>query len=189
MLDSLPGQKFYRQSEVTNASKFLSLLLRHRPGVIGLTLDPEGWANIEEIVTKSNGRLTRDLIDRAVAENDKARFAVSEDGLRIRARQGHSLEVDLGLKPVTPPEVLYHGTYPAVIEDILRDGLSKMQRQHVHMTEERDSASAVGMRRGAPIILRVHAMRMSQEGYLFYQSENGVWLTEQVPPRYLERYD
>jgi putative RNA 2'-phosphotransferase len=167
------------------ASKFLALILRHKPEVIGLTLDPEGWADIEEIIAKSGGRLTRDIIDWAVAENNKARYAVSEDGLRIRARQGHSVEVDLGLTPREPPAILFHGTHAGMVEVIRREGLKKMARQHVHLSADPETAKSVGGRRGRPVVFIVGARSMHLMGFKFFLSENGVWLTDHVPPGYL----
>ena len=172
--------------QIVRASKFLSLILRHKPETIGVTLDPEGWTDIDELVAKSKGRLTRELVFAAVRDNDKQRFAVSDDDRRIRALQGHSLDVDLKLEPKTPPDVLYHGTYQKAVAAIQREGLKKMQRQHVHMAADLHTASSVGMRRGAPVIYKVLAMRMHEAGFLFYQSENGVWLTNHVPPEYLQ---
>jgi len=173
---------------VVQASKFLSLILRHKPETIGIKLDSEGWADIDEMIRLSKGKLTRPCIDQAVKENSKQRFGVSEDGKRIRARQGHTVNVDLGFTPVEPPEILYHGTYPDVLPLIRRDGLCKMYRQHVHMTDDLNTASLVGMRRGAPVTLRIKAKAMFQRGFLFYKSENGVWLTGHVPPEYLEGF-
>lgn len=170
---------------VVTASKFLALILRHKPEVIGLTLDPEGWADIEEVIAKSGGRLTRDLINRAVAENNKARYAVSEDGRHIRARQGHSVEVDLGLTPREPPAILFHGTHAAVAETIRREGLKKMARQHVHLSADPETAKSVGGRRGRPVVFVVGARSMHLMGHKFFLSENGVWLTGHVPPGYL----
>ena len=173
---------------VVTASKFLALILRHKPEVIGLTLDPNGWADIEEVVQKSNGRLTRTLVDRAVAENGKGRYAVSEDGKRIRARQGHSLkDVDVGLKPCEPPEMLFHGTYEGVVSVIKREGLKKMSRQHVHLSADLGTAKSVGGRRGRPVVFTVKARDMYLTGrHQFFLSENGVWLTDCVPPDYLQ---
>jgi putative RNA 2'-phosphotransferase len=167
------------------ASKFLSLVLRHKPEAARVTLDANGWASIDAIL-KGAPWLTREMIDLAVAENAKQRFSVSEDGTRIRARQGHSINVDVGLEEAAPPAVLYHGTYPGAMDAIRREGLLKMKRQHVHMADERQTASSVGMRRGAPIVLRIQAVRMHQDGFKFFRSENGVWLTDHVPSKYLE---
>lgn len=173
---------------VTKASRFLSLVLRHKPQTIGIALDPEGWADVDELVEKSKGRLTVSLVIRAVAENDKQRFTLETlpDGTRrIRARQGHTVEVDLKLKPKTPPLTLFHGTYPNVRAVIEQEGLKKMKRQHVHLAADLGTASSVGMRRGAPVIFEISALEMSLDGYEFFQADNGVWLTDHVPPKYL----
>lgn len=175
----------HAQDPIVRASKFLSLVLRHRPEQIGLVLDEHGWADIDEIVGKSKGRLTRDLIDAAVRDNNKQRFSVSDDGKRIRARQGHTVEVDLDLLPQAPPLVLFHGTHEGVKETILREGLRKMQRHHVHLSLGVETALGVGGRRGKPVLFRVDAGAMSASGHLFYCSENGVWLTDHVPPEFL----
>jgi len=172
-----------RSDPYIQASRFLSLILRHRPEKIGLTIDADGWAEIEEITAKSH--LTRQMIDVAVRDNAKQRFAVSEDGKRIRARQGHSIDVDMKFKAVKPPTVLYHGTYPRVVGDIWKYGLKKMDRQYVHMAAETSTASSVGMRRGSPILFEVQAAAMYAAGFEFYCSENGVWLTDHVPPEFL----
>lgn len=172
-------------SNVKN-SKWLSMILRHQPESIGLTLDDEGWADIDDLVAKSRGRINREQVLDAVQDNDKQRFAVSDDGKRIRARQGHTIEVDLKLEPITPPDVLYHGTYPKAVAAIQREGLKKMQRQHVHMAADLHTASSVGMRRGSPVVYTVLSARMHEDGYLFFRSENGVWLTDHVPSQYLK---
>ncbi len=169
---------------VARASKRLSFLLRHRPEEIGLELDHEGWAEIDELL-RLDGRLTRELLHAAVATNDKQRFAVSEDGRRIRARQGHSIDVDLRLEARAPPEELWHGTHPGAVDAIRGDGLRKMARQHVHLSADRDTARRAGGRRGRPVLLRVAAAAMCAEGHAFYLSENGVWLTDAVPPEFL----
>lgn len=172
---------------VVAASKFISLVLRHRPEAIGLTLDAEGWADIETLIRLSQSRhpLTRALIDRAVATNNKQRFAISEDGRRIRARQGHSIAVELGLAPVAPPERLYHGTAARSVEAIRREGLSKRRRQHVHLSADVDTATRVGARHGKPVVLTVRADAMAAAGFAFFRSENGVWLTDAVPPQFI----
>ncbi len=174
--------------EAIAASKFISLVLRHRPEAIGLTLDAEGWAEIEDLIELSRKRhpLTRALIDEAVATNNKQRFAISEDGLRIRARQGHSIAVELGLAPVAPPERLYHGTAARSVEAIRREGLSRRQRQHVHLSVDAATATNVGARHGKPIVLTVRTDEMAAAGHAFFLSENGVWLTDAVPPDFID---
>jgi putative RNA 2'-phosphotransferase len=175
--------------ELISHSKFLSLVLRHRPETIGLTLDANGWANVDELLRRAAAhgrRLDRATLDRIVRENDKQRFAFSDDGLRIRASQGHSIHVDLDLQPIQPPTVLYHGTAHRFMDAIRVQGLISMQRRHVHLTADVKVAEEVGKRHGKPAILVVHAEAMFADGCQFYLSENGVWLTASVPPEYLE---
>lgn len=170
-------------------SKFLSFILRHSPEAIGLTLDVQGWAVIDDMVEKARlaGRdFSRNDLLRVVQSSDKKRFSISEDGLHIRAVQGHSITVDLGLQPKKPPEVLYHGTAMRFVSAILREGLVPKSRQHVHLSVDESSARIVGQRHGAPTIFIVNALRMHLMGFLFYLSENGVWLTDHVPPEFLE---
>lgn len=173
---------------VVATSKFLSLVLRHRPGLIGLALDEAGWADIDELIrlAQSHQPLTRDLIDRAVAENGKQRFAISEDGSRIRARQGHSIDVDLQLQPTSPPQRLYHGTATRFVDAIRHEGLHRRSRQHVHLSADADTATQVGARHGRPMVLIVHADKMVAAGHAFFLSENGVWLTDAVPPAFID---
>ena len=171
-------------------SKFLSLVLRHQPEVIGMTLDEEGWLAIDELIANANQRghtLTLELLHEIVATSDKKRFALSDDGLRIRASQGHSVaRVDLKLERQTPPETLYHGTVAAFIESIRANGLQKRSRNHVHLSADETTAHKVGSRRGKPIILQVAAATMHQDDHHFYLSANGVWLVDAVPVKYLQ---
>ncbi|NOQ35979.1 MAG: RNA 2'-phosphotransferase [Methylococcaceae bacterium] len=171
-------------------SKFLSLILRHQPETIGLKLDDNGWANIEELIAKTNQkgqRLNRKLLDEVVTTNDKQRFAISDDGLSIRANQGHSLQVDLKLVAKQPPEVLYHGTATRFVTSILETGLQAKSRQQVHLSSDIPTAIKVGKRHGKAIVFTVAAQQMYTDGYLFYLSENQVWLTEKVPSKYLQQ--
>jgi putative RNA 2'-phosphotransferase len=170
------------------ASKFLSLLLRHKPQEVGLSLDAGGWAGIEDIVRLTSGRrtpLTRKLIEEITATSEKKRFIISDDGNRIRANQGHSIAVNLNLEPQNPPEALFHGTATRYIESILRQGLVKGNRQYVHLSPDRSTAEQVGRRHGKPVILNIAAQAMQASGYVFFLSVNGVWLTEHVPARFL----
>ncbi len=167
----------------------MSLILRHNPQKIGLTLDANGWANVEELIRcsqTSHTRLTRPLIEEVVANNDKQRFAFSEDGTRIRAVQGHSVEIDLELEPIVPPELLYHGTATRFVESIKKQGLLRGSRHHVHMSGDEETAYKVGSRHGKPIILTVRAGEMHRAGHPFYLSENGVYLTDEFPADYLD---
>jgi len=169
-------------------SKFLSLVLRHRPETIGVTLDDEGWIDVDRLLaacSRHGKAISRGQMEEIVRTNDKRRFAFSADGLRIRANQGHSIEVDLGLVPVEPPELLFHGTVAPFLPAIRREGLVRGKRHHVHLSPDVETARRVGGRRGRPVVLVIEAGRMSGDGYLFYRSENNVWLTESVPPGYL----
>ncbi len=169
-------------------SKFLSLVLRHDPATIGLTLDEAGWADVDELLaklSKSGKAISRQQLEQVVAENDKQRFRFNEAGTRIRANQGHSIEVDLALQAQSPPAVLYHGTATRFLDAIRQEGLTRQSRQHVHLTADQATAHKVGQRHGKPVILVVDATAMARDGYLFYRSDNGVWLTGQVPTAYL----
>ncbi|MTW12946.1 RNA 2'-phosphotransferase [Pseudoduganella eburnea] len=177
-------------SNMNNASagKFLSLILRHKPEEIGLTLDPNGWSSIDELIALASARgtqLSRDQIETIVAESDKQRFAISADGAKIRANQGHSVEIALGLAPQTPPEQLFHGTATRFLDSIRESGLHSASRQYVHLSSDRATAEKVGSRHGKPVILLVASGQMARDGHLFYLSENGVWLTDSVPAKYL----
>ncbi|MEW7278855.1 RNA 2'-phosphotransferase [Aquimarina sp. 2201CG1-2-11] len=170
-------------------SKFLSLVLRHNPDKIGLQLDKNGWANVQELISKSKKyqpNLEINLLREIVATNDKKRFAFNEDYTSIRANQGHSIEIDLGYSPKEPPEFLYHGTVVKFIDAIKEKGLLKMSRHHVHLSEEIETAIKVGARRGKPIILKVKSGDMHTNGIQFFQSDNKVWLTDHVLPEYIE---
>lgn len=167
-------------------SKFLSYILRHKPDAIGLTLDPEGWGDIEELIAKADISITIDLLHEVVATSDKKRFAISADSLSIRANQGHSIEVNLGLEFVQPPELLYHGTATRFLESIREHGLLPQNRQYVHLSADTETATKVGLRHGKPVILIIPALQMHQKGHQFFQAQNGVWLTEIVPTETLQ---
>lgn len=171
-----------------NISKRLSKVLRHAPEAMGLTLGPGGWVAIADVLAgfERQGRtVTRDMLQRVVDNNDKKRFTISDDGMRIRAAQGHSVTVDLGLRPVEPPAVLYHGTAISNLDSIKADGLWPQSRQQVHLSQDRDTATRVGQRHGKPHILNLDCMAMRAAGYEFYKADNDVWLTDFVPPEFL----
>jgi putative RNA 2'-phosphotransferase len=175
------------KSDLKQLSKLLSYLLRHNPNALGLAMDSQGWVAVEEILRKAQPPVTRSLIDEVVRSSEKQRFALSADGARIRANQGHSVAVDLGLAPCAPPQELFHGTGAANVAAILDAGLKPMGRQHVHLSRDTDTARSVGMRHGKPVVLNVAAARMAADGHLFYLSDNGVWLCDHVPAEYLTR--
>ncbi|MFJ8081573.1 RNA 2'-phosphotransferase [Streptomyces sp. NPDC096205] len=174
------------EQRTVKVSKYLSKHLRHQPERIGLTLDEGGWVEIDTLIeaAATHGfRFTREELDHVVASNDKKRFAV--EGTRIRASQGHSVEVDLGLAAAVPPPHLYHGTVARNLDAIRAEGLRPMNRHDVHLSPDRETATRVGARRGRPVVLSVDAAAMHRDGHVFHVSANGVWLTKAVPPRYL----
>lgn len=169
-------------------SKLLSLVLRHQPQQYGINLDVGGWADIDQLLQQFNASgntLSQQQLLTLVADSDKQRFAISTDGKKIRANQGHSFAVDLGLAPQIPPDVLLHGTAHRFLAAIQAEGLQKMARQHVHLTEHHDAALAVGKRYGKPVLLQIDAAAMAAAGHTFYQSANHVWLTDHVPPHFI----
>jgi len=172
----------------TAVSKFLSFVLRHQPEAIGISLDREGWVDAELLLrgcTQHGRPLTRSELDEVVVTSPKQRFAFSDDGQRIRANQGHSTDVDLGYEPAEPPDVLFHGTAPALLPSIREQGLLRMERHHVHLSQDEATARAVGSRRGKPVILRVDARAMREAGHTFFRASNGVWLTDTVPSTFI----
>ena len=168
-------------------SKFLSLVLRHNPELIGITLDSAGWVSVSELLRacQAHGHhVSLAQLHDVVASNDKQRFSLSKDGQMIRANQGHSLPVELGYSPTIPPDILYHGTVEKFLLCIKEEGLRKGARHHVHLSPDEETAQRVGARRGKPIIIRVESGRMHRDGYEFFLSANGVWLSEHVPTEY-----
>ncbi|WP_037905870.1 RNA 2'-phosphotransferase [Actinacidiphila yeochonensis] len=173
---------------MVKASKYLSMVLRHRPEAAGLSLDPAGWVEVDvllDALAAARRPLTREELDHVVAANDKKRFAYSADGRRIRASQGHSVPVELGLPDAVPPEVLFHGTATATVPLILARGLRPMGRQDVHLSTDQETALRVGSRHGRPAVLAVDAAGLAATGHAFQVSANGVWLTSAVPARWL----
>lgn len=173
-------------TDLTRISRFLSLVLRHKPEVIGVTLDPAGWVSIPVLLKameEHGRRISRDDLERIVAEDSKGRYSI--EGNRIRANQGHSVAIDLGLEPREPPAVLLHGTVAKFVRSISQEGISKGSRHHVHLSGDMTTAKNVGGRRGAPVVLTIDAARMHADGHKFYLSANGVWLTDHVPPKYI----
>lgn len=176
------------EKQTVRMSKFLSLVLRHQPETVGIALDEGGWVGVDELIAAcaaKGRRFSREELDHVVATNNKKRFAYSEDGRRIRASQGHSVTVELGLAATAPPDVLYHGTATATLPLILREGLKPMSRQDVHLSADVATAVRVGSRHGRPVVLAVDAAGLAAEGHEFRVSANGVWLTDRVPPERL----
>ncbi|MET9470726.1 RNA 2'-phosphotransferase [Streptomyces sp. NPDC002917] len=174
------------ERRTVKVSKYLSKHLRHHPERIGIALDANGWVSIDELLratARHNFPITRAELDHVVAANDKQRYAIEGD--RIRASQGHTVQVDLDLPPVEPPAYLYHGTVGRALDAIRTEGLRPMNRRHVHLSTDRETATHVGARRGRPVVLSVDAAAMHRAGHVFYVSANGVWLTEAVPPEFL----
>ena len=176
------------EERLIKVSKYLSKHLRHQPARIGLTLEPGGWVGVDTLLdacARNHMPLSREQLNEVVAGNNKQRFAFDETGTRIRANQGHSVEVDLQLEPTVPPDVLYHGTGHQTAEAIRREGLQKMRRHHVHLSRDVETATNVGARHGRPVVFVIDARAMHDAGHTFYVSENSVWLTEDVPPAFL----
>lgn len=172
----------------TKLSKFLSFILRHNPGSIGLNLDSNGWAGIYDLIIKArqnNTNISLEDIEYIAATCNKQRFEFSDDKKKIRACQGHSINIDLDLKPVSPPDILYHGTAEKTVPYIKNSGIIKMNRDHVHLSQDFVTATNVGNRHGKPTVLHIDAKKMNEHGMTFYLSTNGVWLTDFVPKEYI----
>lgn len=174
--------------ELIKNGKFLSLILRHKPEVIGITLDEHGWANVFELIAgiKKNRHFDMNMLEEIVRTDNKQRFAFNPDHTKIRANQGHSIEVDVELKEQNPPEVLYHGTGTKNVSSILKKGLFPQSRLYVHLSKDIHTAIDVGQRHGKPAVFTIQAGDMSRKGYKFFLSENRVWLTKYVPAEYLK---
>ena len=177
--------------ELKTKSKLLSLLLRHAPEKAGLSLMDGGWVRVEDLIAglaRMNKHLDRAELEVIVRDNDKKRFSFSDDKTLIRAAQGHSTSVEMYYVASTPPDALFHGTATKALAAILQEGLKPQSRQYVHLSLNVETATKVGMRHGKPVILTVDTIAMSQDGYVFYVADNGVWLTSSVPPQYLKQY-
>lgn len=176
--------------EKKRIGKFISLILRHDPQKIGLELDANGWATIDELIKKSakhGVKFTHEELDEIVTTNDKQRYSFNHDSSKIRANQGHSIDIDLELEPTTPPSFLYHGTPEKFVSIIKSEGLKPMSRQYVHLSGDRETATKVGQRRGKPYIFTILAEMMHNDGIQFYQAANGIWLTDYVDPKYFSK--
>ena len=170
-------------------SKFISLILRHQPEAVGITLDEHGWADVDSLIAgiRKTRVFDREMLEEIVETDNKKRYSFSEDKRLIRANQGHSILVDVELPVAVPPEILYHGTGRKYVESIDRTGLIPKGRLYVHLSGDVDTARKVGSRHGRPVVYRIKSGQMQGDGYVFYRSVNGVWLTNDVPVRYLEK--
>ena len=178
--------------ELTSTSKFLSLVLRHKPETIGVALDESGWVSVESLLEGAAGQgrsLTLQKLEFVVENNDKKRFEFDADRKMIRASQGHSVSVELGYEPAPPPATLFHGTVERFLDSIMQSGLIKGSRHHVHLHDDIAVARQVGQRRGRPVILKIDAQEMVDAGCVFFRSTNGVWLADSVPPEYLTVFE
>lgn len=178
-----------KMKNLKSISKFLSLILRHEPERVGITLDEAGWVDVKTLIVAVNGagkRLDEELLREVVESNDKQRFTYSDDGVKIRANQGHSISVDLELEPQTPPDYLYHGTATRFVASIKEHGIEKRSRQHVHLSADKETATKVGQRHGKVIILSIRSKAMAEAGHKFYLSKNNVWLTDEIPVKFLD---
>lgn len=174
---------------LTNLSRYMSLILRHKPEVIGITLDEHGWASVNDLICgieKNNPGFNMDILEQIVRTDSKQRYSFNDDKSLIRANQGHSVNVDVELKEKEPPEYLYHGTGEKYVESINQDGLISKSRLYVHLSKDIKTAENVGKRHGKEVVYRINSGQMYRDGYKFYLSENEIWLTKEVPVKYLE---
>ena len=178
-------------NNLQSISKYISLILRHKPWVIGITLDENGWAKVDELIKgiAKDRKFDMAMLEEIVRTDNKQRYAFSADKSLIRANQGHSVSVDVELKEKQPPEILWHGTGKKFETSIDKNGLVSKNRLYVHLSQDEETAVKVGERHGKPVLYNVFAKRMYDDGYKFYISENGVWLTEKVPARYIEKLE
>ena len=174
---------------LTNLSRYMSLILRHKPEVIGITLDEHGWASVNDLICgieKNNPGFNMNILEQIVRTDSKRRYSFNDDKSLIRANQGHSVNVDVELKEKEPPEYLYHGTGEKYVKSINQDGLIPKSRLYVHLSKDIKTAENVGKRHGKEVVYRINSGQMYRDGYKFYLSENGIWLTKEVPIKYLE---
>ncbi len=184
------GEEFMKKMSNDSLSKFLSLILRHHPEAAYIELDEHGWAEVDQLIEgikRTGKRINRELLEEIVRTDNKQRYSFNEDKTLIRANQGHSIPVDVELKEQEPPEILYHGTAAGFLASIEKEGLKPMGRLYVHLSKDAETAENVGKRHGKPVVLKIHSGEMYHDGHVFYLSENGVWLTKKVEPKYFER--
>lgn len=172
---------------ITDTSRFISLILRHKPETIGITLDEHGWANVKDLIEgiKKTRPFDMDMLEEIVRTDNKQRYSFNEDKTLIRANQGHSISVDVELKKAVPPDILYHGTGEKYVSSIDKEGLLPKSRLYVYLSKDEDTAVNVGKRHGKPVVYKVDARKMQEDGFEFFLSVNGVWLTNEVPVKYI----
>lgn len=183
------GKRNKITGKYSSISKFMSLILRHHPDAVGISLDNHGWADVKQLIDgikKVGHKINMDILEEIVRTDEKGRYSFNEDKTLIRANQGHSVPVDVELQETEPPEILYHGTADKSLRKILRDGLKPMGRLYVHLSKDTDTAIKVGQRHGKAVVLKIHSGEMYRNGIKFYLSENGVWLVKSVETKYLE---
>jgi putative RNA 2'-phosphotransferase len=179
------------EKNLISTSKFISRVLRHQPELVGITLDENGWADTNALITgmnEANLKVTLDDLKMVVANNNKQRFKFNDDYTKIRANQGHSVQVNVEMAETVPPDILYHGTATRFLDSIKADGLLPQKRLHVHLSGDKETAMKVGQRHGKPVILTINATKMHEDGFVFYLSDNGVWLTSAVPASYIFQF-
>lgn len=173
-------------------SVFISLILRHKPSEVGITLDEHGWANVNELIkgiNNSGRKIDMEILEEIVRTDNKGRYSFNENKTLIRANQGHSIPVDVELKEVAPPDILYHGTATKFIDSIKKQGIKSMSRLYVHLSKDLETATKVGKRHGNCVVLRIDTKKMFEDGIKFYLSENGVWLTKFVDWKYVKGFE
>lgn len=182
-------QKVRNDMSLTETSRYMSLILRHKPETIGITLDEHGWADVDELIKgiAKTKFFNRNILEEIVRTDNKQRYSFNEEKTKIRANQGHSIPVDVELEQKTPPEYLWHGTGQKYVSSIDKQGLLPRSRLYVHLSTDEKTAVTVGLRHGIPVIYKVHSKQMAEDGYKFYCSVNGVWLTKEVPVKYMEK--
>jgi putative RNA 2'-phosphotransferase len=182
----------YCANHKESISKFISFILRHKPEAVGISLDDHGWADVDELIAgiqKSGKVIDMTMLEDIVRTDEKGRYSFNEDKTKIRANQGHSIAVDVELKELTPPDILYHGTAARFLDSIKREGIKSMDRQYVHLSVDYGTAVKVGKRHGYPVVLKLDTTQMAADGIKFYLSENGVWLTKYVDWKYVTDYE
>lgn len=189
-MDGLGTSELVRKMGLENTSKYIALILRHRPDVIGISLDEHGWADVDELIKGVQRTYPFDMaaLEKIVDTDAKRRYSFNTDKTKIRANQGHSIPVDVELRKMCPPDILWHGTGAKYVSSIDEEGLISKSRLYVHLSGDIETAIQVGRRHGKPVVYQVDTRKMHEAGYIFYQSVNGVWLTERVPARFLHKY-